>query len=201
MQKLKRFDFAAKQAKAGPATLALAGALLAAGVWAGGTWLQADELRADVEHLQQRIEQRERALDVAKRAAQGASPDDKKFDAVLREQAGAHARLPVLDVVESAWAPQIALLSLSVQRAGKEATIEAEAQDLVQVYAFIERLRLAAGRIADAARNSPPPAEPGGKNAKAAKAPSSAQVVLVRHGIKPKDPNRAVSFGVRIELP
>lgn len=171
MQPLNRIDLRVRRTVTTPAFLFALTMLIGALLWVGET-LSANA-RADdsLAQLLERVERRRGIHDAAKRALQRRTPEQQRARAALRGWLETPARLQVVDQIEASWTPQIALRMLSIQQIGKQATLDAQALNLVHAYGFVERLRRA----------------------------GAARVTLVRHGVVPKDPSRSVVFSVRIE--
>src|SRR5579863_2820643 len=172
MQRLKHIDFVRRRIVVTPGVCALAALALVAAAWATVTFLRVSALDDDVVSLQQRLDV-ERVMDTARRAKQKGAPEERKIDAVVSAQvaAKAHGAVPLLTKIGEAWKPQVALLSVSVQRAGNEAKISGEAQELGQVYAFVDRLQ---------------------------SGPSGLRAMLLRHGVKTSDPKKAITFDIDV---
>ncbi|KVO01418.1 hypothetical protein WK05_03610 [Burkholderia ubonensis] len=142
MKRLNELDFAAPRARITPwAAVALCCALLT-GAFVASEWSRVDQLRGDVEQAERRIEQRKRATEREQRRQKTMTPEQRRIERVLAEQrmSANGSGLSVVDWIEHAWTPQIALKSLTVDKAGREARIEGGAADLSHVYIFVDRL-------------------------------------------------------------
>ncbi|KVM18437.1 hypothetical protein WL05_18665 [Burkholderia ubonensis] len=142
MKRLNELDFAAPRARITPwAAVALCCALLT-GAFVASEWSRVDHLRDDVEQAERRIEQRKRATEREQRRQKTMTPEQRRIERVLAEQrmSANGSGLSVVDWIEHAWTPQIALKSLTVDKAGREARIEGGAADLSHVYIFVDRL-------------------------------------------------------------
>ncbi|ATF87300.1 MULTISPECIES: hypothetical protein [Burkholderia] len=122
--------------------LALVVAVAAAGLLLGEQ-ARLDTLRGEVERIEARVDQRRQAAERAAREGQRVSAEAHRIERLLDEQSisDGNTGLPVLDWIERAWTPRIALRSLSIDKAGKEARIEGGAADLEHIYRFSNRLR------------------------------------------------------------
>ncbi|KWK69610.1 hypothetical protein WM16_23625 [Burkholderia ubonensis] len=142
MKRLNQLDFAAPRARITPwAAVALCCALLT-GAFVASEWSRVDQLRDDVEQAERRFEQRKRATEREQRRQKTMTPEQRRIERVLAEQRMSMngSGLSVVDWIEHAWTPQIALKSLTVDKAGREARIEGGAADLSHVYIFVDRL-------------------------------------------------------------
>ncbi|KVU38017.1 hypothetical protein WK66_27130 [Burkholderia ubonensis] len=142
MKRLNELDFGAPRARITPwAAVALCCALLT-GAFVASEWSRVDQLRDDVEQAERRIEQRKRATEREQRRQKTMTPEQRRIERVLAEQrmSANGSGLSVVDWIEHAWTPQIALKSLTVDKAGREARIEGGAADLSHVYIFVDRL-------------------------------------------------------------
>lgn len=174
MQSLNRIDFACRRIRVTPVVCVLfAGALIALAL-IGRDWVRATALGDEVASLQQRLDAREQFADRVWRAELKRVPGERKVAAAVRAQVVAKANgvAPMLAKIGVAWQPRVALLGVSIGRVGKEANITGEAQDLAQVYAFVDRLQ--AG-------------------------PSGLRAMLLRHEVKERDPQGAVLFDISVE--
>ncbi|WP_010100118.1 hypothetical protein [Burkholderia ubonensis] len=142
MKRLNQLDFAAPRARITPwAAIALCCALLT-GAFVASEWSRVDRLRDDVEQAERRLEQRKRAIEREQRRQKTMTPEQRRIERVLAEQRMSMngSGLSVVDWIEHAWTPQIALKSLTVDKAGREARIEGGAAELSHVYIFVDRL-------------------------------------------------------------
>ncbi|EDT38108.1 hypothetical protein [Burkholderia ambifaria] len=142
MKRLSELDFATPRARVTPwAALALGCALLS-GAFAASEWSRVDRLRDEVDGIENRIDQRKRAIQREQRRQKTMTPEQRRIERVLAEQTTrAHGSgLPVIDWIEHAWTPRIALKSLTVDQAGREARIEGGAAELSHIYLFVDRL-------------------------------------------------------------
>lgn len=136
---LRSIDFRLPHAWLSPMTIGVACTLCAAVAWVGYGAMQLQGAEAEVMRINERIEQRQDAFKALMRKAALQSPAAKAEQQILEQHA--EIALPVLDRLENAWEPRIALLSLSVRRAGHEAQFDGLASDLDQIHAFMVRLR------------------------------------------------------------
>lgn len=173
MLSLKRIEFIRSRYALTPIACVLFVGVVGAGLWVSNDFIRVASLDEDVTLLQQRVDVRQRLMDKAKQDEKKAAPEQRKIDAVVNAQAAAKASgtVPLLRKIGQAWTPQVAMLSVSVQRAGKEAKISGEAQDLGHVYAFVSRLQ----------------ADP------------DLRAMLTRHGTKAGDARRAITFDISVE--
>lgn len=142
MKRLSELNFVAPRTRLTPwAGIALCCAL-AAGLFAGSEWNRVEALRDDVEQVEKRIEQRQRVIEREQRREKAKTPEQRRIERVLAEQTMTDkgSGLSVIDWIEHAWTPQIALKSLTVDKAGREARIEGGAAELSHVYLFVDRL-------------------------------------------------------------
>ena len=142
MKHLSELDFAASRTRVTPwATVALCCALLTGG-FAASEWSRVEQLRDEVDAIESRIDQRKRALEHAQRRQKSMTPEQRRIERVLAEQRtrAQGSGLSVVDWIEHAWTPQIALKSLTVDKAGREARIEGGAAELSHIYMFVDRL-------------------------------------------------------------
>ncbi|OJA35719.1 hypothetical protein [Burkholderia ubonensis] len=142
MKRLNELDFAAPRARITPwAAVALCCALLT-GAFVASEWSRVDQLRDDVEQAERRVEQRKRATEREQRRQKTMTPEQRRIERVLAGQrmSANGSGLSVVDWIEHAWTPEIALKSLTVDKAGREARIEGGAADLSHVYIFVDRL-------------------------------------------------------------
>ncbi|WP_175957095.1 hypothetical protein [Burkholderia sp. BCC0405] len=142
MKRLTGLNFAAPRTRVTPwAGFALCCAL-AAGMFAGSEWTRVDALRDDVDRIGKQIEQRQRVIEREQRREKAKTPEQRRIERVLAEQkmSDKGSGLSVVDWIEHAWKPQIALKSLTVDKAGREARIEGGAADLSHIYLFVDRL-------------------------------------------------------------
>ncbi|MFC5475722.1 hypothetical protein [Paraherbaspirillum soli] len=174
MKGLKHIDFRERRSAFRPLTAVLVCLALAATAGAGYRFMQNQALQQEVDGLSDQLAQREQALKRAERGSKANSPEQRKVHELVAAQGGAAAktRPAVLERLEQAWSPKVALLSIAVEGAGKQARIEAVTSDLKQAYIYVERLR---------------------------NKESKTRATLLRHGIKAGDPNRAVVFSVLVE--
>ncbi|MCP3024480.1 hypothetical protein [Cupriavidus basilensis] len=112
------------------------------GVFVSNEWSNVDQLRDEVERAESRIEQRQRAVERERLRQKQMTPEQRRIERILAEQqvSTTGSGLPVIDWIEHAWTPQIALKTLTVEKAGREARIEGGAADLSHIYIFVERL-------------------------------------------------------------
>jgi hypothetical protein len=173
MLRLKRIDFVRPRFAFTPLACVLFAGVVGAGLWVGNDFVRVRALDEDVTLLQQRVDARQRLMNKAKQDEKKAAPEQRKIDAVVNAQAAAKASgtVPLLQKIGQAWTPQVAMLSVSVQRAGKEAKISGEAQDLGEVYAFVGRLQ----------------------------ADNALRAMLTRHGVKTGDSRLAITFDISVE--
>lgn len=142
MKRLTGLNFVAPRMRVTPwAGLALCCAL-AAGAFVGGEWTRVDALRDDVERIEKRIDQRQRVIEREQRREKAKTPEQRRIELVIAEQGMSDkgSGLSVIDWIEHAWTPRIALKSLTVDKAGREARIEGGAAELSHVYLFVDRL-------------------------------------------------------------
>jgi hypothetical protein len=142
MKRLSELDFVATRARATPwAAIALCCTVLT-GAFAASEWSRVDQLRDEVGGIESRIDQRKRAIEREQRRQKNMTPEQRRVDRVLAEQrmSTTGSGLSVIDWIEHAWTPQIALKSLTVDKAGREARIEGGAADLSHIYLFVDRL-------------------------------------------------------------
>jgi hypothetical protein len=142
MKRLSELDFVATRARATPwAAIALCCTVLT-GAFAASEWSRVERLRDEVGGIESRIDQRKRAIEREQRRQKNMTPEQRRVDRVLAEQrmSTTGSGLSVIDWIEHAWTPQIALKSLTVDKAGREARIEGGAADLSHIYLFVDRL-------------------------------------------------------------
>ncbi|WP_244100044.1 hypothetical protein [Burkholderia anthina] len=142
LKRLSELDFAAPRARVTPwAAVALCCALLT-GAFAASEWSRVDQLSDALDAIESRIDQRKRAIEREQRRQKTMTPEQRRIERVLAEQrmSPQGSGLPVIDWIEHAWTPQIALKSLVVDKAGREARIEGGAAELAHIYLFVDRL-------------------------------------------------------------
>jgi hypothetical protein len=102
-----------------------------------------DQTCADIETVEHRIEQRERANEREALRHKRMSPQERHIEKVLMEQSmnATGSGISVIDRIEHAWTPEIALQSIVVDKAGRHVRIEGGAATLEHIYTFIDRLR------------------------------------------------------------
>ncbi|HIC7213576.1 hypothetical protein [Burkholderia stabilis] len=135
-------NFVAPRTRITPwAGVALCFALMT-GAFVGGEWTHVDTLRGDVERIEKRIDERRRVIEREQRREKAKTPEQRRIERVIAEQkmSDKGSGLSVLDWIEHAWTPHIALKSLTVDKSGREARIEGGAADLSHVYMFVDRL-------------------------------------------------------------
>ncbi|BBH11633.1 hypothetical protein [Chromobacterium haemolyticum] len=132
-------------------------------------------LAEDTAAWEQRREQQRFLREREQRRDQAASPEARKAQALLQAQGDDQTRLrpALLRAIEQAWSPRLGILSLHLEGAGKQARLELAAAELREVFHFVERLNLPSGQ---------------------------GQAQLLRHGLKPGDPNQAVLATVQVVL-
>ncbi|KMN80003.1 hypothetical protein VK98_16510 [Chromobacterium sp. LK11] len=167
-------DFSRPEASAplaGVAAIVLL-ALLAALGWR--QW-ELELLEADTSAWEQRRQQQRFLREREQRRAQAASPEARKAQALLQAQGDDQTRLcpALLRAIEQAWSPRLGILSLHLDGAGKQVRLELSAAELAEVFHFVERLNLPAG---------------------------FGQAQLLRHGLKPGDPEQTVLATVQVGL-
>jgi hypothetical protein len=142
MKRGEAVDFAPSARRLTPWGAAALCAAACAALLLASEFARIDALRDEVDHIEQRIEQRQRAKEREQRRLKTLSPEQKRIEQVLREQRmnAVGSGMPVVDWIEHAWTPQIALTSLVIDKAGKEARIEGAASDLSHIYLFVSRL-------------------------------------------------------------
>lgn len=143
MKQLPGLDFAQSRWKVTTLTMALmaaAGLMLALAV---ESISQIDQTRTEIETIEHRIEQRKRANEREAQRHKRMSPQERHIEKVLKEQSmnATGSGISVIDRIEHAWTPEIALQSIVVERAGRHVRIEGGAAELEHIYTFIDRLR------------------------------------------------------------
>ncbi|NHR08259.1 hypothetical protein HA052_24000 [Chromobacterium haemolyticum] len=172
--KARGLDFSRPEASAplaGVAAVVLL-TLLAALGWR--QW-ELELLAEDTAAWEQRQEQQRFLREREQRRDQAASPEARKVQALLQAQGDDQTRLrpALLRAIEQAWSPQLGILSLHLEGAGKQVRLELAAAELREVFHFVERLTLPSGQ---------------------------GQAQLLRHGLKPGDPNQTVLATVQVVL-
>lgn len=121
---------------------AAACATVLAGAFVAEEFARVDQLRDEIELLDARIEQRQTAIKREQRRQKTLSPEQKRIERAIAAQRMSDdgSGLPVVDWIERAWSTDIALTSLSVDKAGEAARIEGGAAELAHIYQFVERL-------------------------------------------------------------
>lgn len=175
---LGRLDFRQPHPWANLTSILIVSALCAVLAWVLHGAMQVRRVDAEVAGMNQRIEQRQSELKALARKAARQSPGDQTRQQMLARQAA--TSLPVLKHIESAWEPRIALLSLTVRRAGREAQLDGVARELDQIHAFMTRLDQANG---------------------AGAAGSGARVALQRISHRAEGADRVLQFTLHIEMP
>ena len=168
---LGRLDFRQPHPWLNPVTFLMASALCAVLAWVVDGAMQVRRVDAAVAAMNQRIEQRQSELKALARKSARQLPTDKAMQQMLARHAA--TSLPVLMQIESAWEPRIALLSLTIRRAGREAQLDGVARELEQIQAFMTRLDNA----------------------------GAARVVLQRISNRAEGPDRVLQFTLHIEMP
>jgi len=143
MKRLNELDFVAPRKRVTPwATVALCCALLT-GALVASEWSRVDMLRDEVDGIESRIDQRQRAVEREQRRQKNMTAEERRIARVLAEQqvSPAGAGPSVVDWIEHAWTPQIALKLLSLDKAGREARLEGGAAHLSHIYLFVDRLK------------------------------------------------------------
>lgn len=130
-------------------------------------------LAEDTAAWERRQEQQRFLREREQRRAQAASPEARKAQALLLVQGDDQTRLrpALLRAIEQAWSPRLGILSLHLEGAGKQARLELSAADVREVFHFVERLNQSSGH---------------------------GRARLLRHGLKPGDPNQAVLATVQV---
>ncbi|KVK98978.1 hypothetical protein [Burkholderia ubonensis] len=174
MQSLTRIDFVARRWRITPGAAVLIASAAFALAWCVHDGLRVARLDDEVARMQQRADARKQQEERARRAELKQAPDVRKIDAVVNAQVAGKAKgaVPMLTKIGEAWAPQVALLSVTLQHAGRDAKVSGEAQDLGQIYAFVERLQAS---------------------------PAGLRAMLLRHGVKEGDAKRPIMFDVNVE--
>ncbi|WP_459623513.1 hypothetical protein [Burkholderia sp. 3C] len=142
MRRTTGLNFVAPRARITPsAAIALCCALMVMAI-VGREWTRVDTVRDAVDRLSQRIDVRQRSLEREQRLAKARTPEQRRIASLLAAQQSnqTNSGLPVIDWIEHAWTPHIALKSLTVDKAGRQARIEGGAADLAQIYMFVDRL-------------------------------------------------------------
>ncbi|AJY10034.1 hypothetical protein K6W16_21815 [Burkholderia dolosa] len=142
MRRLKELNFVASRLRITRwASIAFACAFAVA-IFAGTEWQRAEALRDEVDRIEQRIDQRKRIIERDRLRESAKTPEQRHIDRMIAEQtmSSQGSGLPVIDWIEQAWTPQIALKSLTVDNGGREARIEGGAADLSHIYMFVGRL-------------------------------------------------------------
>ncbi|ARL38875.1 hypothetical protein [Burkholderia pseudomallei] len=100
------------------------------------------DMRDEVERIEARIEHRQHAVERERRRQKSMTPEQKRIERVIAaQQANANTSgLPVVERIEHAWTPEIALTALTIDKAGSTARIEGGSADLSQIYQFVDRL-------------------------------------------------------------
>jgi hypothetical protein len=142
MRRAETIDFATPRRRLTPWGAAALGAAACAALLVAQAFAELGGLRDEVERIEQRIEQRQRAAEREQRRQKQLTPEQKRIERVIREQRMpiTGSGMPVVDWIEQAWTPQIALTSIVVDKAGTEARIEGAASDLSHIYLFVSRL-------------------------------------------------------------
>jgi uracil phosphoribosyltransferase len=142
MKRGEPVDFAARRRGLTPWGAAMLCAAVGAVLLTAHGYTGVDALRDEVEQIEQRIAQRQRAAQREQLRQKRLTPEQKRIDRVIVEQrmATTGSGMQVIDWIEHAWTPQIALTSLVVEKAGKVARIEGAASDLSHIYLFVSRL-------------------------------------------------------------
>lgn len=122
------------------ATLAVAAVAMAAIVAAN--CLNLMDIRGEIENIEHRIDQRKRANEANQLRQKRLSAEDRRIERVLEEQEveKSGSGLAVVDWIEGAWTPEIAIMQIVVEKAGRQARIEGGAATLTHVYQFVERM-------------------------------------------------------------
>lgn len=122
------------------AALAVVAAAMAALVTVNS--LSLADIQGEVENIEHRIDQRKRANEADQLRQKRLSPEDRRIERMLEEQEveKTGSGLAVVDWIEGAWTPEIALGQIVVEKAGRYARIEGAAARLSQVYQFVERM-------------------------------------------------------------
>lgn len=99
-------------------------------------------LREGIEEVGNRVEQRRQANDRETLRKRRMSPEERRIEQTIAKQliASAGSGMTVVDAIESAWSPEIALTSVNVTQAGYHARLEGGAAKLSHIYQFLERL-------------------------------------------------------------
>ncbi|WP_175885492.1 hypothetical protein [Burkholderia sp. BCC0044] len=100
------------------------------------------QLEEEVAQIDADVELRQRAVERERRRQKNMTPEQKRIEHMLAHQRAKQdgSGLEVVDWIERAWVPEIALTQLTVDKAGRSARIEGGAADLSQVFQFVERL-------------------------------------------------------------
>ncbi|GAB1847310.1 hypothetical protein MyNCGM683_21570 [Achromobacter xylosoxidans] len=117
-------------------------AVVAMGTIVVGSGLNLGEVQAEMENIEHRIDQRKRANEANQLRQRRLSPEDRRIERALQEQDvdTSGSGLAVIDWIEGAWTPEIAVRQIIVDKAGRQARIEGGAATLTQVYQFADRL-------------------------------------------------------------
>ncbi len=120
--------------------VSIAGLILA---WVMIEWRGVSQLESAIEHMQIRIDQHKLVVERERLRQKKLSPEQRRLERVLAEQkmAEAGSGMPMIDWIEQAWEPWIALLSIVIDKAGKEARIEGASFDLAHIYTFADALK------------------------------------------------------------
>lgn len=139
---MRSLDFAPVRRRITPWAAAMIGAAALAAVFAAEEAVRVDALNDEVEQIQAQLDQRQRAHEREQRRRKSMTPEQKRIERVIAAQQthSDGSALPVVDRIERAWSPDLALTSLSVDKAGTVARIEGGAASLSHIYQFVERL-------------------------------------------------------------
>lgn len=143
MKRLNELDFVAPRARVTPwAAVALCCALVT-GAFVASEWSNVEQLRDEVDSIESRIDQRQRAIEREQRLQKNMTAEERRIARVLDQQrtSATGAGPAVVDWIEHAWTPQIALKLLTVDKAGQEARLEGGAAHLSHIYMFVDRLK------------------------------------------------------------
>jgi|GEM_PF-5990225 len=157
MKALRDFDHLKGKRRCSKAGAVLLLCVVGASAWLLTTYERVQVQRDEVTQLEQRIEKRQRLLNVAKSGSVTRTSDRQAVKQHLAAQARSGDASPLLLAIERVWNPAIGLLSISASaKDGHEhAKISGVAASVGDLYAFAGRLqREQSGIKVDLQRNS-----------------------------------------------
>ncbi|WP_242448837.1 hypothetical protein [Burkholderia metallica] len=139
---MKSLDFVSVQSRIRPWAVAMLGVAAIALASVAENVMRIGQLEDEVAQIDADVELRQRAVEREQRRQKNMTPEQKRVEHMLGQQrANQHGSgLDVVDWIERAWLPEIALTQLTVDKAGRSARIEGGAADLAHVFQFVERL-------------------------------------------------------------